>query len=223
MDCISLRRVAGSTRWMGALALFLTLGLASGSQALSLLDLDAGHSFASGDGSLLFAFDPGSITLAGSLASDLSLYVVDVLSQGFQIRGPLAVADGATGLLFADYRVKATAGLLGGAGLESQLAVRGATALALLAVDVGGLGNLLNAATGGGLLLPSDVLAAAGPAGTTVRTALSLQTNAPGQLASLVAFVQTFELSIPEPSQSLLLLAGMLGLAAMGGSERRNP
>ncbi len=202
------------------LALALTVGGASGAQALSLLDLDAGAAFASGDGSLQFEFDPGSITLAGALPLDLSAYTVDVLAQGFRITGPLAVADGAAGFLFLDYEVEAMAGEIVGASLSSQSVALGAFALALVAEDVDGIGSLVNGRTGGGLDIPSDSAAGPGVASAGVQTAVTLVTAGLGQLAAITSLEQTFAVSVPEPSTGLLMLAGILGLAAMGTQRR---
>lgn len=202
------------------LALALTLGGATGAQALSLLDLDAGAAFASGDGSLQFEFDPGSITLGGTLPLDLSVYTVQVLTQGFRISGPLAVADGAAGTLFLDYEVEATVGSVVGASLSSQAVALGSFALALVAEDVEGLGSLVNGQTGGGLDIPNDSVAGAGVGSAGVQTAVTLVTTGLGQLAAITSFDQTFAVSVPEPSTGLLMLAGILGLAAMGNQRR---
>ncbi len=193
----------------------------SGAGALSLLDLDAGASFASGDGSLSFQFDPGSIQLGGGLAADLSLYTVNVLAQGFSIVGPLAVADGGTGILLFDYEVSSLAGDILSASLDSQAVALGSTALALVAENVTGLGPLANAVTGGGLNQLSDMAAGNAGSAAAVETALTLVALGQGQLAAVTQLQQTFTVALPEPTTGLLLIAGLLGLAAMGTGERK--
>ncbi|MBW2243155.1 MAG: hypothetical protein JRH01_14310, partial [Deltaproteobacteria bacterium] len=75
-------------RILAAVSVFACLLTPLGAHALSLLDLNAGASFVSGDGDLMFSFEPGSIVLAGALSTDLSIYTVDVLSHGFRVTGP---------------------------------------------------------------------------------------------------------------------------------------
>jgi hypothetical protein len=61
-----------------ALALaVLSLSLVSHARALTLHDLNAGSDFVSGDGSLSFSFDPGSVVLNGSLPGTLMDYLVN--------------------------------------------------------------------------------------------------------------------------------------------------
>ncbi len=203
-------------RPLAALSLLACLFTPLGARALSLLDLQAGTSFASGDGSLMFSFEPGSVVLAGALAADLSLYDVQVLADGFRVTGPLSVADGGIGVLVLDYDVGAVAGTLASATLASLPSASGAGSLAFLGQAASGLGSQVNAATGGGLLVASDTTAAAGGTTSVVTTSLQLLTLGTGQLAAVGWFEQTFGVAVPEPSTSLLLLAGMLGLALLG-------
>jgi len=49
----------------------VVLALAPAARALTLMNLNAGDSFASSDGTLTFEFDPGSIAVGGALPGDL--------------------------------------------------------------------------------------------------------------------------------------------------------
>lgn len=216
MDCSRRRTLAA----VALLACFLTPASAP---ALSLLDLDAGASFTSGDGDLMFSFEPGSIMLAGALSTDLSVYTVDVLSHGFRVTGPMAVADGGVGVLTLAYDVGTIAGTLATATLTSLPSASGLGALAFLGQSASGLGDLVNAATGGGLNIPHATLTAEGGATSQVLTSLQLMTLQPGQFAAVAFFEQTFGIAVPEPSTGLLLLSGLLGLALIGNRNPANP
>ncbi|MCP3985306.1 MAG: PEP-CTERM sorting domain-containing protein [bacterium] len=212
--------ICSCRRAIAALFVVACLVTPLGARALSLLDLNAGASFASGDGNLMFSFEPGSIVLAGALSSDLSAYTVLVLSEGFQVIGPMAAADGDVGVLSLAYEVDAISGTLEGATLTSLPFAVGSGALAFLSMSASGLGDLVNAATGGGLYLPHDSLVAAGSSTTVVYSSLQLLTLGAGQLAAVSLFEQTFGIAVPEPSTGILLLSGLIGLALLGG---RNP
>ncbi len=216
MDCSHRRTLA-------AVALLACLLTPASAPALSLLNLNAGASFTSGDGNLMFSFEPGSIMLAGALSSDLSVYTVDVLSQGFRVTGPMAVADGGVGVLTLAYDVGTVAGTLATATLTSMPSASGLGALAFLGQSASGLGDLVNVATGGGLNIPAATLTAAGGSSSQVLTSLQLLTLGAGQFAGATFFEQTFGIAVPEPSTGLLLLSGLLGLALIGSRNPEDP
>ena len=86
-----------------SLSWLVWLALAAPARALTLQDLNAGGSFASSDGRLTFAFDPGSVVPNGSLPGDLLDYLVTPIVGGFQVSGPMAAANGALGGLTLSY------------------------------------------------------------------------------------------------------------------------
>ena len=199
--------------------LFLIAGLASApAGALTLADLDAGAIFQSAGGDFEFSFDPGSIQLLGDLPVDLSDYVVLALADGFQVVGPLGVADGGFGALIMSYAVTALTGVLGEATLSSAGVALGSGALAFAGMDVGGVG-LANAFAGSGLDKPTDTGSLAGLPGADVTTTVQLLALAPSQAAAIAMFDQTFA-NLPEPGSLLLLSLGMLGLAVLGRPDR---
>lgn len=210
-------------RTLAVVALLACLLAPASAPALSLLDLDAGASFTSGDGDLMFSFEAGSITLAGALSSDLSLYTVNVLGHGFRVTGPMAVADGGIGVLTLAYDVGTIAGTLGTSTLASLPSASGLGALAFLGQSASGLGDLVNAATGGGLSIPNATLTAQGDATSQVLTSLQLMALQPAQFAAVAFFEQTFGVAVPEPSTGVLLLAGLLGLALIGNRVPLDP
>jgi hypothetical protein len=197
-----------------ALASLLLALAAAPAGALTLADLDAGASFDSADGTLTFAFDPGSVVLAGALAADLSLYVVSVFDQGFRIAGPTAVADGGAGMLTLDFSVSAAPGfVLDGASMFIGGFASGLGALALV-TDLFDNGAGLGAAlTGGGLSQTSDAVGFAPVASLAVTKIVQVVTLAPAQLAAVTAVEQVFSAVVPEPGALPLLGLGLAGLA----------
>lgn len=212
-------------RCIGLALVALSLALAPTAGALTLQDLNAGASFASSDGGLTFDFDPGSIILGGSLPGDLLSYLVTPIVGGFQIDGPLAVVNGASGGLSLSYQVTAATGLLlDGAALLVTGVAFGASALATVGETLSngtGLGVLV---TGFGAGVPTDGAAFATAPSLGVATGAQLLALGAGEVASLQTLRQTFSLvPIPELETGMLLGVGLLGLALFGGVPRRGP
>jgi hypothetical protein len=207
-----------------ALALaVLSLCLASTARALTLADLNGGSSFDSSDGTLTFAFDPGSVVLNGSLPGALTDYLVTPIVGGFQVSGPLAAVNGSLGGLTLAYQVTPDLGLL----LDSASLV--ITGVAVGASALGAVGVTLSNGAGLGAIVTgfgSDVLADGASfvpaAALAVVTGVQLLALGAGEVVVLGSVGQAFGLvAVPELRTGLLLASGLLGLAIFGGPERR--
>jgi hypothetical protein len=201
------------------------LAFASAAPALTLQDLDAGAVFASGDGTLTFSFAPGSISLNGSLDPDLSLYPVTPLPDGFEISGPLAVFAGAFGGITMGYQVAPALGLaLDGADLLIAGLATGIGALASAGTTLGNgiaLGTVL---TGFGLNQATDSAGFAPEGPLQGVTAIQLMALGAGELSLLQTLRQRFSVQgVAEPSATLLLAAGLSGLAFLGRGRPGRP
>jgi len=201
----------------------LSLALGSAAHALSLQDLNAGTSFDSSDGTLTFAFDPGSIVLNGSLPGALTDYLVTPIVGGFQVSGPLAALNGSLGGLTLSYQVTPDLGLLiDSASLTMTGVAVGASALGAVGETLSngaGLGTVVtgfgaNVLVDGSSFVPAAALAAV--------TSIQLLALGAGEVVVLGSVGQGFTLvAVPEARTGLLLAAGLLGLAFFGRPERR--
>ena len=201
----------------------LSLCLGSNARALTLADLNGGSSFDSSDGTLSFAFDPGSVVLNGSLPGALTDYLVTPIVGGFQLSGPLAAVNGSLGGLTLAYQVTPDLGLL----LDSASLV--ITGVAVGASALGAVGVTLSNGAGLGAIVTgfgSDVLADGASfvpaAALAVVTSVQLLALGAGEVVVLGSLGQAFGLvAVPELRTGLLLASGLLGLALFGAPERR--
>jgi hypothetical protein len=205
------------------LAAVLALALAPAAQALTLQDLDAGATFASSDGLLSFAFDPGSIALSGGLPGDLTQYLVTPIVGGFQVSGPMAAANGGLGGLSLSYAVTAAASyLVDGASLLVTGVAFGAGAFGAVGETLSNGAGLGAFVTGFGVNQLTDSEAFAGVPGADVVTGLSVLAFGVGSLVSVQTLQQTFStVVVPEADTVLLLGVGLLGLARFSATDRR--
>lgn len=206
-----------------AAAALLLFGTQAG--ALSLLDLDAGTSFGSSDGTLTFDFDPGSVTLTGLLNSDLSVYAIQPRVEGFRIAGPIAVADGNVGSITLDFTVTAASGLLiGGADLFLGAFAFGSGAMAAVGDFFSNGDSLATAVSGGGVNSTADSAIFAAPVKSlTVTKTFQVVTTGAGNLASISAVEENFRVELPEPRALLMMGFGLAGLAMAGSRPARRP
>jgi hypothetical protein len=193
----------------------LNLTLSSSAQALTLQDLNAGAVFASSDGDLTFAFDPGSVVANGTLPGSLADYLVTPIVGGFQVSGPLAVVSGALGGLTLSYQVTAGLGLLlEGASLLVTGVAFGATAFGTVGLTLSngaGLGALVS---GFGPSVLTDTAPFAPVAGVQAVLGTQLLALGLGEVTALTSLRQTYTLiAVPEAETLLLLTSGLLGLA----------
>jgi hypothetical protein len=207
-------------RWLVVALAALVLTSSSLARALTLQDLNAGTAFASSDGTLTFAFDPGSVVLNGTLPGSLVDYLVTPIVGGFQVSGPLVVANGALGGLTLSYQVTAGLGLLiEGASLVVTGVAFGASALGTAALTLSngaGLGTLVS---GFGANVLADAETFAPVAGAQALLGTQLLALGLGEVSALTAIRQTYML-IPEAETALLLGSGLLGLALFGAPRR---
>jgi hypothetical protein len=202
--------------------LVATLGAPVGSAALTLQDLQLGASFTSTGGDLSFDFAPGSIALSGALPMDLSLFTVTPTADGFFLSGPLTLAGaGFAGLTLA-YQVSAAPGLaIEAANLLTNGIAFGSGALALATTGFSNgasLGVVLSPGGGTGMTSNASFVAT-----SVLDTLASLQLfgQMPGDVAGFGSVQHGFSLiAIAEPGTSLLLLAGIGGLALLGTRRR---
>jgi len=205
-------------RCIATLVVAATLLLAPRAGALTLADLAAGASFASLDGTLSFAFEPGSVTQNGSLPGSLVDYLVTPIVGGFQLSGPMAAANGSLGGLTLSYAVTPLAGLLvDGASLLVTGVVVGAGALAAVGETLSN-GTALGAILAGfGGSVPTDAAAFAPVPAAEGVTGVQLLALGAGEVAFLQTLRQTFSLvAIPEAASGVLLGSGLFGLAWLG-------
>jgi len=192
--------------------------------ALTLADLNDGEVFDSGNGQLTFTFDVGSIVLSGALNSNLANYEVVILGDGFEIVGPIGVADGNVGDIQIDYHVNGKSGaLIEAAALYFNGAAFGLGSLANVVEDFfsgGGLvGDMLVAVSGGGISLKQDDAdLSPGFAELAVRKDIQVISSAPAQMATISVIAQRF--SVPEPGSVVLASAGVFGLLVLGRPRR---
>ena len=195
-----------------ALLLVQMVGLARGARALTLADLAGGASFSAG----LLSFDDFEVTVAGALSAQLDDYAVQVLGDGFRLAGPLSVLGGDSGTLLVSYRVTAPADLIDGAALFAGAVAIGAGSQAwvgeslLSGPDV--LGSLFVFDIAGVGSTPADAVDFAPVSHVEVAKSVHLGS---GSFAALTVVDQRF-LVAPEPLTLLLLVVGLLGLAASG-------
>lgn len=201
----------------------LTVTAPVASRALTLQDLNAGATFSSTGGQLAFEFPAGSISLAGGLPADLSLYTIAPTASGFIVSGPLAVLGPAAfgGLTLAFRVISAPGFALGGSSAQASGVAFGPGALAIASQGFSngaGLALVLSAAGGTGAAANASFTA------TQVLDALaSLQLfgMTPGDVAGFGAVQHGFSwIALPEARPASLLAAGLLGLAWFG--SRRN-
>jgi hypothetical protein len=201
----------------------LSLCLGSPVHAVTLDDLNLGTSFDSSDGTLTFAFDPGSVVLNGSLPGDLTDYLVTPLVGGFQVSGPLAALNGSLGGLTLVYQVTADLGLLlDSASLTTTGVAVGASALGAVGQTLSNGAGLGVIVTGFGANVLVDGTSFVPAAALAAVTSIQLLALGAGEAVVLGSVGQSFTLvAVPEARTGLLLAAGLLGLAFFGSPERR--
>jgi len=195
-------------------ALWLLQGaaLAGGAQALTLADLAGGGSFSAGP----LTFDDFAISVAGDLSTQLDDYAVQVLADGFRVSGPLSALMGESGTLLISYDVSAPSDLIDGASLAAPGVAIGTGAQAWVGESLLDGANLL------GSLFVFDIAGVgSSPADSVgfapishVEVAKSVHLGS-GLFSALTVVDQRFFV-VPEPLTLLLLVAGLLGLAASG-------
>lgn len=213
-DSPKLRILAVAFTWFA-------LAVAPGASALTLQDLNAGASFGSSDGTLIFEFEAGSI-LPNNLPGSLVDYLVTPIVGGFQISGPAAALNGSLAGLTLSYAVTAGVGLvIDGAGLLVTGTALGTSAAATIGETLSNGAGLSAAVTsfGGSQLTDAESFAGVGSLG--VVTGVQLLALGAGDIASIQTLRQTFLVSVPELETSMLLAVGLLGLALFGGSPQR--
>lgn len=222
-----------------AVALALFTVAAPDAHALKLDVLAAGGSLTSGNGVLTFS--DFEVITAGSVRSDLSLYDVKALSDGFAITGPFSAAGGNVGDMFLEFTVTSTRAITS-ASLRFNGAAAGARASASVTESFEELEDadlfvfsrgrrdrdLFDRTEINGLTtlhVSKDILVDSG-----VRRDISVKEledlDVPRKLwkkrgrgvAVISRIEQRFGTSAPEPSGMLLFGAALLGLAAV----RRN-
>jgi len=208
-----MRNRGGSGRFAAAALLsVMALGLAPGARALTLADLAGGASFSAG----LLVFDDFQITVVGDLSAQLDDYAVQVLGDGFRLAGPLSVLGGDAGTLLVSYSVTAPTDLIEGASLFAGAVAIGAGSQAfvgeslLSGPDV--LGSLFVFDIAGVGSTPADAVGFAPVSHVEVAKSVHLGS---GSFAALTVVDQRFFVA-PEPLTLLLLVVGLLGLAASG-------
>lgn len=200
--------------WIAAAPLLwvLAVGLAQGARALTLADLAGGSSFSAGQ----LVFDDFQVTVAGDLSAQLDDYAVQVLGDGFRLSGPLSALTGDSGTLLVSYSVNAPADLIDGASLFAGAVAIGAGSQAwvgeslLSGPDV--LGSLFVFDIAGVGSTPTDAVGFAPVSHVEVAKSVHL---GGGSFAALTVVDQRFFV-VPEPLTLLLLVVGLLGLAASG-------
>ncbi len=202
---------------------FSLLLAASSGSALTLFDLNAGASFSSQDGSLLFEFAPDSILFNGSVPADPSLYSVVAVPYGFLVSGPLVASDGDIGGLTLQYDVSALAGqMLSQAQLMMSGAAFGEQAIALASATLGngvGLAAMLPTYNGSDLVVGADFAPSA-----VLEVIAALQVLAPGEgeVAAIQVLRQIFTpTAVSEPAAALMLWSGLSGLFWIGSVSTR--
>jgi hypothetical protein len=219
--------------WRAVLALGLLAALPGEAAALTLADLAGGASFTSGNS--LLRFESFEVTIGGALDTDssgdaeLGDYVVNVLERGFQIVGPMGVADGNAGDVLVAYDVVGLQGLevLAGSLVFNGAAV-GTGALANVAEDFftpeGELvEDLLVFATGGGAVQKVDFA----PLGSfpVLHVEKDILVASDGGVLASISFVDQEFTVVPEPGTWLLAMLGLVGLSwrrgPRGGPPRR--
>jgi hypothetical protein len=205
------------------LAAAVVLALAPAARALTLLDLNAGDSFASSDGTLTFEFDPGSIAVGGALPGDLTQYLVTPIVGGFQVSGPMAAANGGLGGLSLSYEVTPLASyLIDGASLLVTGIAFGAAAFGTVGETLSNGAGLGAFVTGFGVNQLTDSESFAAVSGADVVTGLSVLALGVGSLVSIQTLQQTFATVVVPEAQTILLLGlGLFGLARFGAADRR--
>jgi hypothetical protein len=216
---------------LGLVVAVLLLGSVAPASAMTLLDLNEGTSFLSGDGNLEFSFDAGSVALGGALNADLSNYSVITRDDGFRIVGPIAVADGNMGDIVLDYNVSSTRGMANpivsaevffNGSVSAAGSPGGLMASAKVVQDFSNGSSLGVGATGGGFWDKSDSVdfAPIDSLDVSLRD-IEVKSLEVGQLAAISVIDQRFNV-VPEPGTAMLMLSGGLtGLAVMGVSRRR--
>lgn len=201
----------------------LSLCFGSAVHALTLEDLNTGTSFASSDGTLTFAFDPGSVVLNGSLPGELTDYLVTPIVGGFQVSGPLAALNGSLGGLTLFYQVTAGLGLLlDSASLTMTGVAVGASALGAVGETLSNGAGLGAIVTGFGANVLVDGTSFVPAAALAAVTSIQLLALGAGEVVVLGSVGQGFTLvAVPEARTGLLLATGLLGLAFFGRPERR--
>lgn len=217
-------------RWTGLFVSLVLLG-STAAGALTLADVTTGgQSFASGNGAL--TFDDFDVTASSGLDPDLTKYTIEVIDDGFELRGPINAADGEQDDLFVAYSVTAAAGITGASlFFNGQILPPTPGVAASIAEDFFDgatlAGSLFVARTGGGLDQPSAALQLAGPV-ASLRVEKDILVDSlvldggeggPGAIASISLVRQQFAV-VPEPTAVLLVGIGLAGLAAAGWGRR---
>jgi hypothetical protein len=196
--------------------------LAAPAHALTIQDLVDGATFTTANG---LSFGDFEAPTAGNLAIDLDTILVDVLEDGFALRGLPRAADGLWGEILLSYSVETISGLdeITEASLLALNVASGTGAQAAVDefLDSGLLAVLSTIDTGAvpGDAITFDSAIFAAVSQIDVLKAIFLDSAGPGGSARISLIEQRFAV-IPEPATVGLLSIGLVGLAAMGRHRR---
>lgn len=209
---------------MAQIILVALLLLAFPAQGIPLSDLIGGPPVATGD----LIFDDFAASITGDL-QDASFYDVAFTSGGFDLTGPLGVADGEVGDLALTYSVSSANGIEG-ASLFANVASAGigaqATVDEVLRTLAGDIVGSMSVVSTGGLTAQSAVTVFTDSTTFSPQARLevvkdilldsSLSSDASGGSARVSLVEQRFVASVPEPTGALLFGLGCVGLHAAG-------
>jgi hypothetical protein len=193
----------------GLLAIGILFLWSGPARALSLADAVAGGSFFSGNG--LLEFSDFSASTVGSIPSDLSLYDITILDDGFILSGVFSAAGGEVGDMLLSYDVTSASPITQAhLGFNGQAIGQGAQA-AVTETFTGLNESLFVYAIGDDGQQLEDSVLLGGEFGLEVfkdiQVDSSLIDGGAGGIATISLIRQTFD--VPEPSVGLLSLLGV--------------